>query len=1058
MPPTRNVSNAQPQPASHVPFSIPPDCHLLITTPSHILAWDSSGLHTIFTSSRHGIVAAREAKDGSGVIAIADKHVVVLHDTKRGQEQSMGLQAGEDEVRQLAYAQDARWLYLSTSLTPDVQRYSTEREKLMSPVNQAHHSVPIALAVSPTGHLIVSASDNPPIVYLKSLQHNAPPTLIQPRASDSAVCAAAFHPERPNLFLLGFRDGTLAAYDATHITRQPQGSFSNQEMVNDGELSHFTSLHRTTSKTMGETGITSRSASIAGAAFLFGYKTRAVSIGSDGRCRMVDFGEGGITLRSWHARAPLTSVSVTAVKSAAEKESKARKGSVTSDKFLIGGPTSTNNLIAVSRSDGKIHVYDSVGILLEEKTISSAPERVISVEWVRGPSPRPIVSQPTARESSDGNGIPLPHAGTGAGDAPKELDATPPTKLQRRASTRRRSLGLPPELRPVHRPEEKRTARPNRRFTIHPDEVEEGTVRHTPSPSKPAAVPVSASNYLDLFSPVKPPVPEKDERPQKRMTSPRPRPRISSKTFSSPLGHQATTIAGTAPHEPQEQNITTTTESYGTTTTTTGSDTATAPPMTASAMGKEKKKYVRRVSTHTSPLKKRHTTFKPISRYTVPQYYEGEPGPSTPAPAFPPNDNARVLADLRRMSKASMAAGVQGSVLAPFANTSRPSRPEETLDQISSAPPLQPTAAAPGALAVLPPEPVQEHLEHKSPSKRKMRHRARKGIGKQKYWHPGNVLERESTWPTDSVLDDFEDDEEGEDIWITDHEHHTPRPPARQTSRRLVDSRGTVSTTANNVPSARVGMVETVPEQVQRLRQQLDGSTTDEFYGTAASRLSPVARARGGVRWDDGEDGGEGEGEEAEDDFFTPSSADIRQLFPRASSLSPKRKKSPHKRSPRPGGGLRSALREVEGNSVLHRHAPGQGQAQQVDGRDERGRITSPWEKAKMAKTEKNAEKKGHHGLARQRWAGKLTHNDVVGASAAKSTARSPTVKEKCSECSATRARVRLLEEEVARLRAEVLGLKAVVRREGLGGQVAIMGTMGGGRVSRRHGVHRDRG
>ncbi|KAI7070115.1 hypothetical protein KC352_g42643, partial [Hortaea werneckii] len=159
MPSTRHVAKEQASPAppeAQRAFDFPSNNHLLITTPSSVQAWDAAGLHTIFNSSRGGIVAARAAKDGSGVLAVADKHVVVLHDTKRGQEQSWGLNADEEEeVRHLEYSQDAKCLYLSTTLTNDVQRYSTERGRLLSP-SQTHGSAPIALAVSSTGHLMVS--------------------------------------------------------------------------------------------------------------------------------------------------------------------------------------------------------------------------------------------------------------------------------------------------------------------------------------------------------------------------------------------------------------------------------------------------------------------------------------------------------------------------------------------------------------------------------------------------------------------------------------------------------------------------------------------------------------------------------------------------------------------------------------------------------------------------------------------------------------------------------------------------------------------------------------
>ena len=295
------ASREQPIPAiSQAEFQFPGNSHLLITCPSTIFSWDSSGINTIFRSSKGGIAAAREAKDGSGVLAIADKQVVVLHDTKRGQERSWGLEAEQDEVRHLEYTTDTKSLFLSTNLTADIQRYSTERARLLDPTN-IHASPPVALAISPTGHAMVSASDHPPTAYLKNLAQNSSPILIESRVSRAAVSALAFHPERANIFLMAFRDGSVAAYDSTRIGRQPGGQFADQQGVSRGQLSSFLKLHRATTES-------SKLPSITGAAFLPGFKTRAVTVGGDGRCRVVDFAGRGEILRTWHAKAPVTSV------------------------------------------------------------------------------------------------------------------------------------------------------------------------------------------------------------------------------------------------------------------------------------------------------------------------------------------------------------------------------------------------------------------------------------------------------------------------------------------------------------------------------------------------------------------------------------------------------------------------------------------------------------------------------------------------------------------------------------------------------------------------------
>ena len=99
MPPTRNVQNETQSVALRVQnradFKFPGNSHLLITTRKRILAWDAAGIHTVFQSRKGGIVAAREARDGSGMLAVAGPNVIVMHDTKRKQQRSWGLNANE---------------------------------------------------------------------------------------------------------------------------------------------------------------------------------------------------------------------------------------------------------------------------------------------------------------------------------------------------------------------------------------------------------------------------------------------------------------------------------------------------------------------------------------------------------------------------------------------------------------------------------------------------------------------------------------------------------------------------------------------------------------------------------------------------------------------------------------------------------------------------------------------------------------------------------------------------------------------------------------------------
>ncbi|KAI7286923.1 WD40 repeat-like protein [Hortaea werneckii] len=946
MPTTRHVAKEQASPApldAQRAFDFPSNNHLLITTPSSVQAWDAAGLHNIFKSSRSGIVAATEAKDGSGVLAVADKHVVVLHDPKRGREQSWGLNAdGEEEVRHLEYSQDAKCLYLSTNLTNDVQRYSTERERLLSP-SQTHGNTLIALAVSCTGHLMVSASDDPPCIYLKHLAHNSPPILIEPRASDAAVCSAVFHPERPNVFLLGFRDGTLAAYDGTRVSRKQHGTLSNQEIVNDGEIARFVGLHRVTAKAVPKTGITTKPASISGAAFLYGYKTRAISVGSDGRCRLIDFADGGIILRTWHAKAPLTSVSVFSIKPSKAAGDTHRSSSGPSQ-YTTGGPSSTDNLLAVGRADGKVHIYDSVGLLLAHTTVSTRGERVISLEWAKGPSPQSVLGSDGVRDLSDAPSVPIRSA------TPKKRSLTPrrsvtvqPKSKARRSTVTPHRLGLPPDLRPSDR---KASARKDRKFTVHPDEAEEGTVRHTPSKQRDHAVPVAAGNYLDLFSPAKVSNTVPDQPVEKPATSsPHRRPRISSKTFEkTPEREIGGQTGGLSRSQNPEIRVSTAT--------------STESEMRRQAAGKSSKMgQTSRQSMHTSPLKKRHISFQQAARPM-----KREAGNATSAPPQA-SDNARVLADLRKMSAATRKPQ-QGSVLAPFAGK------RSTPDQTSTSKPKAP-----------------HHHWHHPP---------RLGPALQRVWHPGNVLEREVTWPTDSFQDQSLDEDE-DDIWLTSGTDDDgknlrrrrlatmQRPPARQTSRSRVDSKGTYSTTGK--PSS------PTTENPPQIPRSMDGSTESEAYRTARSHVSPTG------------------------DLIVDSS-DVRQLFPRTSSLSPQRHppSSPRNRVGKPSGSTpptrhERALQEITSNTLTRRQ---QQQQQQK----------SPWKRAEAKKKEPSPTT--HVPPAPVAPTG--GKNESVLATAA--LIRSPPIQ--CFKCADTGARVTDLQDEVARLKGEVLALKAAMRRGGV--------------------------
>jgi WD40 repeat protein len=915
MPSTRQISKEQPSPRllkQQTRFEFPSDSHLLVTTASHIYSWDATGVHTIFKSSKNSIVAAREAKDGSGVLAVADKRVVVLHDTKRGQQRSWGLEANDDEVRHLEYTLDAKSLFLSTNLTADIHRYSTERSKLLTP-SRAHASPPIALAISPTGHLLVSASDNPPVVYLKDLKQNSTPTLIESQASGTAVSKIAFHPERPNIFLLAFRDGTVASFDATNINRNRVSSFVSQEDVNAGEISRLSRLHRTTSEAV-------NAHSISDAAFLPGYKTRAITTGSDGRCRLIDFADGGVILRTWHAKAPVKSISILSQKSEAES----RKISANSrSSHVMGGPTSTNNVVAVGRADGKVHIYDSLGLLLEQHAFGSSNERIVSVEWAKGKSPKPISDSIISTNVDD---LPVVFASRDA-TVGKVKDAgkisKPRSNTARRRETTFEHVGMPPALRKPKAVKAGKVQQPPRQFTIHPDEVEEGTVRHNPASRLADPVAADQKDYLDLFSPMKPPAEENTQKsPVKQLASPpRQRPRLSPQTFiKSPEptpASQHDTIS-----KPRNLALFPSTDS--------SSETA-HPPMND---------IFRKVNhdgqDRPSPARQgTRITFKPTSQrrhHRISPYRINKPSP---------NQNAKVLADLRKLNAVHPANQNSGTLVAFASSKSGAVHNNGSL------------SAKKSALRLF--QRPNDHVETDMNSEEALK----------VYEH----VHHKVNWPEDSNQDSSLD----EDIWLTSESDNittcrqkrrrkpAERPPARQTSRARVDSKGTISTVGQMPGGLHVG-----PKSI---KATVDGSTEDDME-TAHTHISPSGA-------------------------FSPSSNDVRDLFPRTSSLSPKKGGRSRKRIQNTEVHLHQPLREVALNSL---------DAQQAK---------SPW-----ARVEADKDKPGGQ-TSKPKQAG--THNISIFED-----------QHCCRFCLTTRAQMQEIEGEVARLKGEVIALKAVLRRNGI--------------------------
>lgn len=187
-------------------------------------------------------------------------------------------------------------LFFNTTIDTSIQAYSLPTGDLLPPAH-THPSTPNVLAASSNGDLLLSASPSPPTILIQDWRLGGlAPTHFKPTESTTSVTCAAFDTigsTRRSLqtnLLLGFRDGTLAMYRVflpvlTHAQTAPT-SFSQTFQLQIAKVGVIRKLHRAL---MG--GVTAT-------AFVPGYASRVVSVGSDGRCRLVDFEQGGQKLRT----------------------------------------------------------------------------------------------------------------------------------------------------------------------------------------------------------------------------------------------------------------------------------------------------------------------------------------------------------------------------------------------------------------------------------------------------------------------------------------------------------------------------------------------------------------------------------------------------------------------------------------------------------------------------------------------------------------------------------------------------------------------------------------
>jgi len=294
-------------------------------------------------------------------------------------------------------------LFFTTTLQNSVQSFSLRHNKLQDPYD-THPSPPSVFALSCTSHLLLSTSASPPTIHLRNLKLNTPPILLRPRCSSSAVVATDFHPDRPDVFLLAFEDGTVAVYDSTHMFRN-NGTGGTVERTagsgTGGEIGCIKGLHAISNSTSRSTdkrihpnthgpsrdnvGIGSKCSTVTAATLVSGRKATAVTVGADGKCCVVDFtqpnSKKAILMKSWHLRRPATSLSV--VYSTHSRAPRQTDG--TDEEMLSKRPIPANKdyVIAVGRLDGKVLLFDLGGQPLGQKNLDPQGARVVDVEWAK---------------------------------------------------------------------------------------------------------------------------------------------------------------------------------------------------------------------------------------------------------------------------------------------------------------------------------------------------------------------------------------------------------------------------------------------------------------------------------------------------------------------------------------------------------------------------------------------------------------------------------------------------------------------------------------------------
>ncbi|KAH7119849.1 WD40-repeat-containing domain protein, partial [Dendryphion nanum] len=359
--------------------------NLLIITPSTILLHSQSSQHQLFTCSpESGILNARAAPDNSGLLAIADNHLVILYDTNQGKDKKYTLRSGDGDPRMLLFSPDSKMLYFTTTLSPSIQVYCIPDNTLLSPL-LPHPSPPTVLCLSEFGDVLLSASPKPPTISIFDLRlPGTAPIRVVPSHTRSPVNCAMFQQSNNDdgagsyIFALGFQDGSLGVYNLV----MPRLSLYQAPQLMDPDL--LTPIHVRRPKKLACVSRLHKASmrGIMAVAFLPGHPSRMRVLGMP------------------------TSLAVTA---SAPVRSRGRRDK---DVILNGDVPNdeeedevlneaTEVLIAVGLQTGQVLVFNILGLLIRE--LEGGKASIVNVQWVRNMQQPTIL--PKRRPSAIGDGL-----------------------------------------------------------------------------------------------------------------------------------------------------------------------------------------------------------------------------------------------------------------------------------------------------------------------------------------------------------------------------------------------------------------------------------------------------------------------------------------------------------------------------------------------------------------------------------------------------------------------------------------------------------------------------